>query len=215
MYSQPDVVMVMLGTNDVWNGIPTAQIIAALSTLVDQMRAQKPTMRVLMARIPPMNPGGCSACDWPGASKALGDAIAAWVPTKSTSSSPVSVVDCYTGFVATDFVDGVHMTDSGNAKLAECWFEPVKSAVLALSNTGSETISSVITTTSRALSSTSTVLGITSSKLVASPSPTQAVTTTRSGSSTTLLTSTREVTTSSVNAVSAPLWGQCGKYFLC
>lgn len=214
-YSQPDMVMMMLGTNDVWNGIPTAQIITALSTLVDQMRAQKPTMRVLVAKIPPMNPGGCTACDWPGASKALGDAIATWAPTKSTAASPVTVVDCYTGFVAADFSDGVHMTDSGTAKLANCWYEPVKSAILEFDGSSPTTPA---VTTSRSVTSTTTRPVASTVSTTRSVAPTTSsrsssvfLTTTRVSS--TFQTTTRVSTTStSPPAGGAPLWGQCGTF---
>jgi hypothetical protein len=47
--SQPDIVMMELGTNDVWNNIATPTILATFSTLVDQMRAKKPSMRLLVA----------------------------------------------------------------------------------------------------------------------------------------------------------------------
>lgn len=206
----------MLGTNDVWNGIPTAQIITALSTLVDQMRAQKPTMRVLVAKIPPMNPGGCSACDWPGASKALGDAIAAWAPTKSTAASPVTVVDCYTGFVAADFSDGVHVTDSGTQKLANCWYEPLKSAILEFDGSSPSTPAS---TTTRIVTSTTTSAQTTSairtSSFVAPTTSSRSIsvvpTTTRASS--TLTTTTRRITASTgVPVQYAPLWGQCGEF---
>lgn len=213
-YSQPDVVMMMLGTNDVWNGIPTAQIITALSTLVDQMRASKPTMRVLVAKIPPMNPGGCDACDWPGQAKALGDAIAVWAPTKNTAASPVSVVDCWSGFVAADFSDGVHMTDSGTVKLANCWEAPVKSAILAFGDGTSPTTTSPATTTRVVTSTTTTttVRPITTSSVVP-PSSTTVPVTTISRTTTTLVTTTRAVTTSaSGGGAGAPLWGQCGKF---
>lgn len=214
-YSQPDMVMMMLGTNDVWNGLPTAQIITALSTLVDQMRASKPTMRILVAKIPPMNPGGCTACDWPGAAKALGDAIAVWAPTKSTASSQITVVDCWTGFVAADFSDGVHMTDSGTAKLAECWYEPVKSAILAYGGTN-PTSPPVTSTTTRAVPSSTTTVRPSSSSVVQTTSmrtsavATTSVRPTTTRTTTTLLTTTRAVTTSAGQSGGAPLWGQCG-----
>lgn len=60
--SQPDIVMMELGTNDVWNNIATPTILAAFSTLVDQTRAQKPKMRILVAQITPMSPTNCATC---------------------------------------------------------------------------------------------------------------------------------------------------------
>ena len=52
-----------LGTNDMWgNFIPTSSIIAAYGTLVDQMRANNPNMKVIVAQIIPMNPSSCPEC---------------------------------------------------------------------------------------------------------------------------------------------------------
>jgi hypothetical protein len=54
--------------------------------------------------------------------KALNQAIDSWAPTKSTPASPVTVVDCYTGFSAgTDTRDGVHFSASGDKKVAACF----------------------------------------------------------------------------------------------
>jgi lysophospholipase L1-like esterase len=49
--TNPDVVMMHLGTNDVWSNIAPATITAAFSTLVDQMRANNPNMKILV-RLP-------------------------------------------------------------------------------------------------------------------------------------------------------------------
>lgn len=122
-----------LGTNDVWNNIAPATILKAFSTLVDQMRASKSTVRILVAQITPMNPSGCSTCA-PGI-VALNSAIPAWAAGKSTSASPITVVDVFTGFdTAADTGDGVHPNDSGNVKLANSWFGPLKAAILAASS---------------------------------------------------------------------------------
>ncbi|CUA77113.1 hypothetical protein RSOLAG22IIIB_06503 [Rhizoctonia solani] len=43
----PDVVAMTLGTNDVWSSIAPATILESFSKLVDQMRASKPTMKIL------------------------------------------------------------------------------------------------------------------------------------------------------------------------
>lgn len=125
--------MMELGTNDVWSHLATTTILAAFSKLVDQMRAQKSTMRILVAQITPMNPSGCSDC-YQGVIN-LNNAIPAWAASKSTSASPITVVDCWTGYnTATDTVDGVHPNSSGNTKLANAWFGPLKAAIIAASN---------------------------------------------------------------------------------
>jgi lysophospholipase L1-like esterase len=153
--SQPDIVMMELATNDVWNNIPTATILAAFSTLVDQMRASKSTMRILVAQITPMSPSGCTTCA--AGVVALNNAIPAWAAGKSTSASPITVVDCFTGYnTATDTGDGVHPNDSGNTKLANAWFPPLQAAILAAGSGTTPVSSTKATTTTKAPATTTT-----------------------------------------------------------
>jgi mannan endo-1,4-beta-mannosidase len=49
--AQPDIVMMHLGTNDVWNNKGADVIIDAFSTLVDQMRENNPAMTILVSCI--------------------------------------------------------------------------------------------------------------------------------------------------------------------
>jgi lysophospholipase L1-like esterase len=127
--SKPDIVMMMLGTNDVWNSISTAKILDAYTTLVGQMRAQNSKMLVLVAQITPMAPSNCGGC---GAGiVALNAAIPAWAQNISTTTSPVSVVDLWDGYsTSKDTGDGVHPNDAGNAILAKDWFPPLSSAIV-------------------------------------------------------------------------------------
>ena len=126
--TDPDIVLMHLGTNDVWNNRSPQTILAAYSTMVDQMRAQNPAVRVLVAQILPMAPADCGEC---GARvTALNQAIPAWAAARSTAASPVVVVDQWTGFVpATDTGDGVHPNDAGTRKMADRWFPAVAAAL--------------------------------------------------------------------------------------
>jgi lysophospholipase L1-like esterase len=136
--AQPDVVMMHLGTNDVWSAIPTATILSTFSGLVDQMRAANPAMRILVAQILPMNPSGCADC----AARVvdLDQAIPAWSAAKSTAASPITVVDQWTGFSdATDTYDGVHPNDAGNLKMSNAWYAPLTAAVTAVAGSGGST----------------------------------------------------------------------------
>ncbi|KAK0702126.1 SGNH hydrolase-type esterase domain-containing protein, partial [Lasiosphaeria miniovina] len=126
--THPDVVMMHLGTNDVWNNKPADDILAAFSAMVDWMRASKPGMKILVAQIIPMNPPNCKDC---GARVvALNKAIPAWAANATSPASPVTVVDCWTGFdPAKDTGDGVHPNSAGNEKMATCWFAPLVAAI--------------------------------------------------------------------------------------
>ncbi|KAI4958053.1 hypothetical protein J4E86_003648 [Alternaria arbusti] len=126
--AKPDIVMMHLGTNDVWSNRSPQEITAAFSKLVDQMRASKPTIKILAAKIIPMNPSNCAECGQRVV--ALNTAIEAWAATKTTADSPITVVDAWTGFdTKTMTGDGVHPNDAGNKKLAKAWFQPLADAI--------------------------------------------------------------------------------------
>jgi lysophospholipase L1-like esterase len=126
--TNPDVVMMHLGTNDVWNARSTTEILAAFTTLVNQMRANNPAMRVLVAQIIPMNPSNCAPCAQRVV--ALNNALPGWAAGIRTTQSPVVVVDQWTGFnTATDTFDGVHPNNAGNQKMSDRWYPSLTSVL--------------------------------------------------------------------------------------
>jgi len=75
-----------------------------------------------------MNPSNCAKC----ADRVidLNKAIPAWAASLNSTESPITVVDCWTGFDdAKDTGDGVHPNSSGNQKMANCWFDPLVKAI--------------------------------------------------------------------------------------
>jgi lysophospholipase L1-like esterase len=126
--TNPNVVLMHLGTNDVWSNIPPQTILNAFTTLVGQMRANNPTVRILVAKIIPMNPGQCPECG--ARAVAFNDAIPAWASARTTAQSPVIVVDQWTGFnTATDTYDGVHPNAAGDQKMSDRWYPPLTSVL--------------------------------------------------------------------------------------
>ncbi|MFI6348757.1 SGNH/GDSL hydrolase family protein [Streptomyces sp. NPDC050560] len=119
--THPDIVVMHFGTNDVWSAVDPGRILDAYSTLVAQMRADNPAMKIVVAQILPMAPSGCAEC---GARvEALNALIPEWARQTSTAGSPVVVVDQWTGFdTAADTYDGVHPNASGDAKMADRWY---------------------------------------------------------------------------------------------
>ncbi|GAA3650859.1 GDSL-type esterase/lipase family protein [Streptomyces fenghuangensis] len=132
--TRPDIVVMHFGTNDVWSNRSPETILAAYSTLVDQMRASNPDMKVLVAQIIPMNPATCGECA--RRVVALNERIPDWARSESTPESPVIAVDQWTGFsTGSDTYDGVHPNASGDEKIAARWF-PALADLLAGGGSG-------------------------------------------------------------------------------
>jgi lysophospholipase L1-like esterase len=71
-----------------------------------------------------MNPPNCAQCAQRVV--ALNKAIVDWASVHNSTESPITVVDCWTGFDdAKDTNDGVHPNGSGNQKMADAWFDPL------------------------------------------------------------------------------------------
>ncbi len=116
--NQAEIVLMHFGTNDTWNSITTERILEAFSLVLDAHRAANPTVIFFVAQIIPN--AGCSTCD--ASIPELNTAIVTWASEESTESSPVYVVDQFTGFdPETDTGDGTHPNVAGSNKMAQRW----------------------------------------------------------------------------------------------
>jgi lysophospholipase L1-like esterase len=141
--ARPDIIVMHLGTNDMWGGwIPLETKITALTKLVGQMRADNPNVRIVASKIIPMSPPGCTTCA--ADVVAFNNAIPGWAAGLNTAQSPIYVVDQWTGFdLVADTYDGVHPLTSGFVKMANRFFPVVTQAL----NAGSPGISLTVTKT--------------------------------------------------------------------
>lgn len=124
---KPDVVVMEYGTNDVWSNIATSQILDAYGFVVDQFRARNPAVIFFVAQIMPMHPAGCTGCET--GVEALNAQIPAWASGKSTSSSPIFVVDVWSCVPQASYIpgssytsDGVHPNVTGAQAMADAWY---------------------------------------------------------------------------------------------
>jgi mannan endo-1,4-beta-mannosidase len=129
--TRPDVVLMHLGTNDVWNNIPASTILDAYTTMLGQMRASNPAVKLIVARIIPMNPANCAACGQRVVD--LDSAIPGWAQAHTTAASPITAADQWTGFdTAADTTDGVHPNSStGIQKMESRWYPALVAALPA------------------------------------------------------------------------------------
>ena len=114
--TQPDLVLVHLGTNDLAQGQPPSDVIQDLTTIVDRLRVVNSHIHILLAQIIPMR------ADGPPDVLELNQAISALAAATSTVASPVASVDHFTGFDQARMTwDGIHPNREGNRKLAANW----------------------------------------------------------------------------------------------
>ncbi|MEV6032144.1 cellulose binding domain-containing protein [Nonomuraea sp. NPDC052116] len=144
--TKPDIVVMHLGTNDVWSNIAPATILSAFTTLVNQMRASNPNMKILVAKIIPMNPSTCADCGQRAVN--FNNAIPAWAAATTTQQSPITVVDQWTGFsTSTDTYDGVHPNSTGDQKMSDKWYPPLVNALSGITPTSTPTVTPTPTPT--------------------------------------------------------------------
>ena len=120
--SNPDLVMMLFGTNDCWCDKGAKAILDAYTVLVGQMRKNNPEMIIVVGKVTPLIPNFSS--DYVYRAKELAQAIDGWAAELSTAQSPIYVVDQFTGFDAmTDTYDGVHPNTAGSVKICDKWYE--------------------------------------------------------------------------------------------
>ncbi|PRY10346.1 putative secreted protein (Por secretion system target) [Pontibacter ummariensis] len=129
----PDIALIHLGTNDMFRQCGTGntcyqETIDELKEVVSQIRAKNPTVAVYLAQLIPAYEQKVG----PGAAKnirELNKRIPALVKELHTATSPVVLVDQHAGFDPTtgvDTWDGVHPNASGEAKMAQKWFNAIE-----------------------------------------------------------------------------------------
>lgn len=120
--TNPDMVMMLFGTNDCWCDKGAKAILAAYTTLVGQMRENNPDMIIVVGKVTPLIPNFTS--DFVYRAEELALAIDGWAEELTTEKSPIYVVDQFTGFDAmTDTYDGVHPNEAGSVKMCNKWYD--------------------------------------------------------------------------------------------
>ncbi len=113
-----DVALIHIGTNDMADGHSISATTNRIGQIIDLLRGDNPDVVVFVAQIIPSNRSQHSRVP------DLNAALPGFASNKSTSQSPVIIVDQYSGFnVNSDTYDGVHPNSNGEQKMAARWFE--------------------------------------------------------------------------------------------
>ncbi|MCB2378018.1 GDSL-type esterase/lipase family protein [Hymenobacter sp. BT635] len=143
--SRPDVVLIHAGSNDAFQNQNVVDIRNELGQIIDELRLGQPTVKVILAQLLPtsLSPGNSNITE-------LNALLPGLAQQKSTSQSPVVIVDQNTGFnPGTDMYDGVHLNDGGEEKMAARWYAALQSLLgpppppvyaLTVATTGSGTV---------------------------------------------------------------------------
>jgi hypothetical protein len=121
--SAPDLVLLLLGTNDGVRDLGATT--GNLTAIIESLRAHRPGVSVLLAEVPPVGDPETGAT-WPDIPR-LNRAIATVADRLDAPGARVVVVDQYADFdVRSDTYDGVHPNESGEKKLAERWLAAIR-----------------------------------------------------------------------------------------
>ncbi|KAH9909061.1 cellulose-binding protein [Xylariomycetidae sp. FL2044] len=128
--AKPDVVMFMLGTNDVAQGRTVAAIISSYSLMVDLMRASNPNMKIIVDTVIPLPMANTNI-------QAINAEIPSWAAELNTTESPIYINDVYP-YPNSDLRDGVHPNDAGDDIIANT-LNPLLTWVITSSSAVNET----------------------------------------------------------------------------
>lgn len=124
---QPDVILLMIGTNDVngLNGIspgndPIATAPQRLDNLVGNIQSKCPNATIIVGSILPIyvttpNMGNVSKC------VTFNTQVQAYMQLRNQQGQKVYYADFFSKFSSSDFSDGLHLTQLGYNKLADEW----------------------------------------------------------------------------------------------
>ncbi len=115
---QPDVVLLHAGANDVLQNLNLDTAPDRLETLISTLLSVRPAATIYVATVGPMADPATQA-----RAATFNNAIPAVVDRLVTAGHPVRSVDSRSALQPTDVAaDGIHLTHSGNSKLAAVWY---------------------------------------------------------------------------------------------
>lgn len=129
----PDIVLIELGTNDVFQCRKPADMFANLNVILYLLREKNKHIKIFLAQILPLGTQWSEKklCNndttYANAIINLNKQIALYAKQHSTTESHIIIVDQFTGVnPATDMFDDIHPNTKGEKIMAERWFEAIK-----------------------------------------------------------------------------------------
>lgn len=126
--AQPDIVLLHAGTNDIQQRQAIQETVNDVGEIIDELRLVNPNIKVLVAQVIPTtrmsDASGNPYKEFNDNITAYNALLPALVTTKSTTASPVVLVDQNSGFdKVNDLYDGLHPNPAGEEKMAAKWYQ--------------------------------------------------------------------------------------------
>jgi lysophospholipase L1-like esterase len=140
--AQPEVVLLMIGTNDMLQEFDATNAPARLSALIDKITEHSPALQVIVASLPPLSS--------PIANQRVlnfNAAIPNIVSAKTANGKKVAFVDMYPALTLSDLDDGIHPNASGYTKLANAWYGALSPFLSPASSTPTPSLAPTLTHT--------------------------------------------------------------------
>ncbi len=126
----PDVALIHLGTNDAFYEENTDHLTNNLATIIAALRRDNPRVRIHLAQIIPLVHEHWQGGTYDRWVRDYNAHIPELATALSTESSPIVIVDQYSGFDGyADTYDLIHPNAAGDAKVATRWWESLESTL--------------------------------------------------------------------------------------
>ena len=126
--NHPQIILLMIGTNDVNRNIDVGNAPTRLGALLDRMINDAPNALLVVAKITPTMDDGNNA-----ANQTYNNAITGLVQTRTANGKHVAVVDMYAAMTAhadyrtTLMSDYLHPNDAGYVIIGDVWYAAIQS----------------------------------------------------------------------------------------
>lgn len=119
---KPKIVLLHLGTNDIFQGQSIESTISDLMLIIESIRIEKPDATILLAKVIPSERNTEDLVT-------LNKSIETLANSLNNKTSRVLVVDHETGYKQSDNSDGIHPNENGEIKVADNWFNGIMQVI--------------------------------------------------------------------------------------
>jgi len=128
--ANPNIVLLMLGSNDVYNCFPWSKSEGYLNQILNASLANSSVRKVLVANVTPLIPDQ-SGCRTNATIEAYNANLKVWVMAKLKEAKPLQFVDMHdqAGLTRDDMSDTLHPNATGYVKIAKVWLNALSSVL--------------------------------------------------------------------------------------